>query len=78
MGEKRTGTRRTAGTRWLGRTVGVGMVAAVCIGAGAGVASAKPVNPSDGQITAAQQAADAAAAQVGQINAQHATAQAGV
>jgi cell wall-associated NlpC family hydrolase len=76
--EKRTGTRRTASTRWLGRTVGVGVVAVVCIGAGAGLASAKPVNPSDGQITAAQSAADAAAAQVGQINAQLATAQAGV
>ena len=38
MGEKRTGTRRTASTRWLSRTVGVGVVAAVCIGAGAGVA----------------------------------------
>jgi peptidoglycan DL-endopeptidase RipA len=78
VGEKRTGTRRTASTRWLGRTVGVGVVAVVCIGAGTGLASAKPVNPSDGQITAAQSAADAAAAQVGQINAQLATAQAGV
>jgi cell wall-associated NlpC family hydrolase len=76
VGEKRTGIRRTASSRWLGRAVGVGLVAAVCIGAGAGVASAKPVNPSDGQISAAQQAADAAAAQVGQINAQLATAQA--
>jgi cell wall-associated NlpC family hydrolase len=78
VGEKRTGIRRTASPRWLGRAVGVGVVAAVCIGTGAGVASAKPVNPSNGQITAAQQAADAAAAQVGQINAQLATAQAGV
>jgi peptidoglycan DL-endopeptidase RipA len=78
VGEKRTGIRRTAGRRWLGRTVGVGLVAAVCIGAGAGAASAKPVNPSDGQITAAQQAADAATAQMGAINAQLATAQAGV
>ena len=78
MGEERTGIRRTVSRSWLGRTVGVGVVAAVCIGAGAGVASAKPANPSDGQITAAQQAADAAEAQMGQINAQLATAQAGV
>ena len=78
MGKKRTAIRRTAGARWLGRTVGVGVVAAICIGAGAGAADAKPVDPSDGQISAAQQAADAATTQMGQINAQLATAQAGL
>jgi cell wall-associated NlpC family hydrolase len=44
----------------------------------AGTAQARPVNPSDGQIGAAQQAAAAAAAQVAQLQGQVAAAQAAV
>jgi cell wall-associated NlpC family hydrolase len=56
--------------------VGVAAVAAIGLGVAPGAASAAPVNPSDGQLTAAQQAAQSAAAQVGQINAALASAQA--
>jgi septal ring factor EnvC (AmiA/AmiB activator) len=57
---------------------GVGIAAAIGLGAVTGTASAQPANPSDGQFGAAQQAADDAAAQVGQILAQQGTAQAAV
>ena len=71
-GRVRTG--RTAGSR----LAGVGIAAAIGLGAVTGTASAQPANPSDGQFGAAQQAADDAAAQVGQILAQQGTAQAAV
>jgi len=43
------------------------LVAAVVMGAGGGTAAAAPVNPSDDQISGAQAAQDAAAAEVGRI-----------
>ncbi|MCZ2815855.1 M23 family metallopeptidase [Modestobacter sp. VKM Ac-2984] len=51
-------------------------VAAVLVGAGGGIARAEPVNPSDEQLTGAQSAQDAAAAEVGRIAAQVAAAEA--
>ena len=69
-------TGRRTGRRWATRVVGVAAVAAVGLGVAPGAASAAPVNPSDGQLSAAQQAKDAAAAQVGQIEAALSAAQA--
>jgi cell wall-associated NlpC family hydrolase len=57
--------------------VAVGVVGAVCLMAAPGTASAQPANPADARISAAQQAKDAAAQQVGAITAQLAKAQAG-
>jgi cell wall-associated NlpC family hydrolase len=62
-------------TRRSGRLAAVLTVMTLCVLAAPGVASADPGNPSDGQISAAQQAANAAAAQVGQITTELATAQ---
>jgi cell wall-associated NlpC family hydrolase len=76
--ESNPGTKRTAGRRWLSRTAGVVVVAAVAVGVAPGVADAKPRRPSAGEISAAQQAANSAAAQAAQTQAQLATAQAAV
>src|SRR3954469_22217950 len=73
-----TNAGRRGGLRWAGRVTGVAVVALVGIGIAPGVASARPHNPSDTQIQQAQAAANAAAAQVGQLSAQLATAQAQV
>jgi cell wall-associated NlpC family hydrolase len=51
------------------------VVTAACLVVAPGVASAAPVNPSDAQLSAAEQAKQAAAAQVGQITAALAQAQ---
>ncbi len=66
------------GQRWSVRCGGVLIAAAVAVGIAPGAASAAPVNPSDSQIADARTAQDAAAAQVGAITAQLASAQAGV
>src|SRR3954463_14214928 len=73
-----TNAGRRGALRWAGRVTGVAVVALVGVGIAPGVASARPHNPSDTQIQQAQAAADAAAAQVGQLSAQLATAQAQV
>jgi cell wall-associated NlpC family hydrolase len=66
---------RFRGLRGTGRSaVAIGAVA-VSLFLAPAAARAASVNPSDGQISAAQQAANTAAAQVGQITAQLATAQ---
>jgi hypothetical protein len=62
----------------IGRLAGVGIAAVIGLGAVPGTASAAPDNPSDGQLSAAQQAANDAAAQVGQILTQLGDAQAAV
>ncbi|MGZ4541088.1 MAG: NlpC/P60 family protein, partial [Blastococcus sp.] len=69
------GIARTAGRRWIHRVVAVGAVAAACLVGAPGLASASPQNPSNSQISAAQQAKADAAKQVGLISAQLATAQ---
>jgi len=73
-----TGTARTAGRRWIHRVVAVGAVAAACLVGAPGLASASPQNPSNSQISAAQQAKADAAKQVGLISAQLASAQTSV
>ena len=73
-----TKTGRRGALRWAGRVTGVAVVALVGVGIAPGVASARPHNPTDTQIQQAQAAADAAAAQVGQLSAQLATSQAQV
>jgi hypothetical protein len=60
------------------RLTGVGIAAVIGLGAVPVTATAAPGNPSDGQLSAAQQAANDAAAQVGQILTQLGTAQAAV
>jgi cell wall-associated NlpC family hydrolase len=65
-----------AGARWVRRVIGVGAATVVCLAVAPGAASAVPTAPSDSQISAAQQAKDAAAARVGAITAQLAQAQA--
>jgi cell wall-associated NlpC family hydrolase len=75
---RKLGTERTAARRWIGRTAGVVVVAAIAVGVAPGVADAKPRRPSAGEISAAQQAANSAAAQAAQTQAQLATAQAAV
>ncbi|MFL6094743.1 MAG: hypothetical protein ACJ71Y_04780, partial [Blastococcus sp.] len=52
--------------RALGRLGSVGIAAAIALGLPE-MASAAPANPSDGELSAAQQAASDAAAQVGQM-----------
>jgi cell wall-associated NlpC family hydrolase len=76
--ESQDGTGRTVLRRWTGRVAGVAVVAALAVGVAPGVADAKPRRPSSSEISAAQQAANAAAAQEGQVHAQLATAQAAV
>jgi len=73
--ERETTTRPGTAIRWSAQLAGVLAATALCVLTVPGVAAAAPPNPSDGQISAAQQAAAAAAQQVGQITAQLATAQ---
>jgi cell wall-associated NlpC family hydrolase len=75
LGTQVSATGRWAVRRWATRVVGVAAVLTVCVGVAPGVASARPVNPSDAQLGAAQQAQQNAAAQVGQITAALARAQ---
>jgi cell wall-associated NlpC family hydrolase len=69
-------TQRRAGTRAARRLAGVVAAAAVCLVVASGTASAAPTNPSDTQLTQAQQAKADAAQQVGAISAELAGAQA--
>jgi cell wall-associated NlpC family hydrolase len=69
---------RRTGTRRVGRTAGAITLATACLVLAPGIAAAAPTNPSDSQISAAQQATDAAAQQVGVLSAQLASAQAQV
>jgi multidrug efflux pump subunit AcrA (membrane-fusion protein) len=62
----------------VGRLAIVGFAAAIGLGLGSGAASAAPSNPSDGELSAAQQAANDAAAQVGQMLEQLGEAQSAV
>ncbi|MCU1619376.1 MAG: Cell wall-associated hydrolase, invasion-associated protein, partial [Modestobacter sp.] len=75
VGTQVSATGRRAVRRWAIRAVGIAAVTAVCLGVAPGVASATPVNPSDAQLNAAQQAQQNAAAQVGQVTAALARAQ---
>jgi cell wall-associated NlpC family hydrolase len=68
-------TGRRAGVRWTTRLVGVAAVLATGLGIAPGTAMAAPVNPSDADLSAAEQARQAAAAEVGQITAALAAAQ---
>jgi len=68
--------RRSAGTRLARRLSGVVVAAALCLVAAPATAGAAPTNPSDAQLTQAQQAKADAAAQVGTIAAALADAQA--
>jgi hypothetical protein len=68
----------TARHRLMSRVAGVGIAAAIGLVVVPGTASAQPSTPSAGQINAAQQAADDAAAQVGQILTQAGAARAAV
>ncbi|WP_246081027.1 C40 family peptidase [Modestobacter altitudinis] len=68
-------TGRRAGVRWATRLVGVAAVVATGLGVAPGTALAVPVNPSDADLSAAEQARQAAAAEVGQITAALAAAQ---
>ena len=70
-----TKTRIASVVRTTRRAVGVGAIVAAIVGGGQGIAAATPTN---GQINAAASAKAAAAAQVGAITAQLATAQASV
>ncbi|MCW2510419.1 MAG: putative Cell wall-associated peptidase, partial [Modestobacter sp.] len=69
-------TRRRAGNPVARRLAGVVAAAAVCLVAAPGTATAAPTNPSDVQISQAQQAQAAAAQQVDTISAALAGAQA--
>ena len=73
-----SGGRGRGGRRRIWRLPVVVLAVTAGVVVSAGIAQARPVNPSDGQITAAQQAADAAAAQVAQLQGQVAAAQAAV
>jgi cell wall-associated NlpC family hydrolase len=64
--------------RWIGRAAGIAVVAALAVGVLPGVADAAPHNPSDGDISSAQNEASQAARQAGQIAGQLAKAQASV
>ena len=75
---------RTAGRRWRaavrrpGRLLVVAVAVLLGLGLAPGVADARPVDPGDAAIGAAQGAADDAATRLGQISAQLAAAQAAV
>ena len=71
-------TRRPARNRVARRLAGVVAAAAICLVAVPGTATAAPTNPSDTQLTQAQQAQADAAQQVGAIAAELAGAQADV
>jgi cell wall-associated NlpC family hydrolase len=73
-----TGMVAGAAQRWACRVVAVAAVTAACSSVAPGIASARPNNPSDSQISAAQQSKAEAAKQVGAISAQLATAQTSV
>jgi cell wall-associated NlpC family hydrolase len=77
MGTQAT-TQRGAGNRLGRRLAGVVAAAAVCLVIAPGTATAAPTNPSDAQLTQAQQAQAAAAQQVGALSAELAGAQAQV
>jgi cell wall-associated NlpC family hydrolase len=77
MGTQATPQRR-AGTRFARRLAGVVATAAVCLVLAPGTALATPTNPSDTQISQAQQAQATAAEQVGALSAALADAQAQV
>jgi cell wall-associated NlpC family hydrolase len=70
------GSAGRARTRLVVRAVGVAVAATIILGATPGTASATPTGPSDAEISAAQQAKDAAAQQVGALTAGLAGAQA--
>jgi cell wall-associated NlpC family hydrolase len=72
------GAGRRTGGRSVRRTAGAVALAAACLVLAPGIAAAAPTNPSDSQISAAQQAQDTAAQQVGVLSAQLASAQAQV
>ena len=65
----RFGTR-SRGVRWGSRAVGLGAIALLGLGLAPGVASAAPRNPTDAQISQAEQERTAAAERVGAITAQ--------
>src|SRR5689334_4301690 len=73
-----------AGRRWRkavprpARLVVVAATALLSIGLAPGVAAARPTDPGDGAISAAQHTADTAAARLGQISAALAAAQTAV
>ena len=71
-------TERRTGSRPVRRVAAVAVAAALCLVAVPGIAAAAPTNPSDSQISAAQQQKDAAAQQVGALSAELAGAQARV
>jgi cell wall-associated NlpC family hydrolase len=71
------GRQQWVGAPWVRRAIGIGAVAVVCLMSAPGVASAAPTNPSDSQISAAQQGKADAATRVGEITARLASAQAG-
>jgi cell wall-associated NlpC family hydrolase len=72
----RTQVSSTArGRRWATRSIGIAAVVTAALGIAPGMASASPVNPSDEQLSAAEQAKQTAAAEVGQITASLAAAQ---
>jgi cell wall-associated NlpC family hydrolase len=71
------GRQQWAGAPWVRRAIGIGAVAVVFLVSAPGMAAAAPTNPSDSQISAAEQAKQDAAARVGAITAQLASAQAG-
>jgi cell wall-associated NlpC family hydrolase len=63
------GTGQRQGHRWWQRALAAGVVTAACLVVSPGTAGAAPVDPSDEQISAAEQAKSQAAAEVGQITA---------
>ncbi|MEU2348158.1 NlpC/P60 family protein [Modestobacter sp. NPDC049651] len=71
-------TQHRAGARLVRRIAGVVAAAAVGLAVAPGVAAAKPVNPSDQQISQAEQQQTDAQAVVGQIAGELAAAQAGL
>jgi peptidoglycan DL-endopeptidase RipA len=76
-GRSAGGARRRGRVLWARLAVTV-IAGAVALVAAPGIAGARPVNPSDSQLSAAQQAANDAANQVGDITAQLAAAQSAV
>ena len=70
------GSARRAGARSACRLVGIALAGTIILGAVPGTASATPTRPSDAEISAAQQAKDAAEEQVGVLTAGLAAAQA--
>jgi len=73
-----TGRRWRAAVRRPGRLVMVATVALLSLAFVPGTASARPTDPGDAAISAAQQAANAASARLGQLSAQLAAAQTAV